>query len=78
MLLDDPLNALDQEVGWAVFEECFDGWLCINNCALIIVTHQLQYLPQCDSIIVMGRQGIEKYGTFSQLISIMHHYNDTL
>lgn len=68
VLLDDPLSALDQEVGRSVFEECFNGWLRTDKRALIVVTHQLQYLPQCDRVVVMGERGILEYGTFPELM----------
>ena len=41
-LLDDPLSAVDVHVGRHLFTNCIRGFL--KNKAVILVTHQLQYL----------------------------------
>uniref|UniRef100_A0A674MHW2 Cystic fibrosis transmembrane conductance regulator n=1 Tax=Takifugu rubripes TaxID=31033 RepID=A0A674MHW2_TAKRU len=50
-LLDDPLSAVDAEVGRHLFEECICGVL--KNKRRILVTHQLQYLKAADQILVL-------------------------
>uniref|UniRef100_A0A4W6FXP0 Multidrug resistance-associated protein 4 n=1 Tax=Lates calcarifer TaxID=8187 RepID=A0A4W6FXP0_LATCA len=50
-LLDDPLSAVDAEVGRHLFEECICGLL--RKKPRILVTHQLQYLKAADQIIVL-------------------------
>uniref|UniRef100_A0A3B4B9R6 Uncharacterized protein n=1 Tax=Periophthalmus magnuspinnatus TaxID=409849 RepID=A0A3B4B9R6_9GOBI len=50
-LLDDPLSAVDAEVGKFLFDHCIRG-LLKNKCR-ILVTHQLQYLKGADHIIVL-------------------------
>uniref|UniRef100_A0A672ZTS9 Cystic fibrosis transmembrane conductance regulator n=1 Tax=Sphaeramia orbicularis TaxID=375764 RepID=A0A672ZTS9_9TELE len=50
-LLDDPLSAVDAEVGRHLFEKCICGFL--RNKPRILVTHQLQYLKAADQIIVL-------------------------
>uniref|UniRef100_A0A669BKR5 Multidrug resistance-associated protein 4 n=1 Tax=Oreochromis niloticus TaxID=8128 RepID=A0A669BKR5_ORENI len=47
-LLDDPLSAVDAEVGRHLFEECICGLL--RKKPRILVTHQLQYLKAADQI----------------------------
>uniref|UniRef100_A0A4W6CXA6 ATP-binding cassette, sub-family C (CFTR/MRP), member 4 n=1 Tax=Lates calcarifer TaxID=8187 RepID=A0A4W6CXA6_LATCA len=50
-LLDDPLSAVDAEVGKHLFEQCICG-LLRNKCR-ILVTHQLQHLKAADQIVVL-------------------------
>ncbi|GLD64868.1 multidrug resistance-associated protein 4-like protein [Lates japonicus] len=50
-LLDDPLSAVDAEVGRHLFEQCICGLL--KNKPRILVTHQLQYLKAADQILVL-------------------------
>jgi ABC-type transport system involved in cytochrome bd biosynthesis fused ATPase/permease subunit len=52
-LLDDPLSAVDSHVGKHIFKECITGSLAKKT--RILVTHQLQYLPFMDQIIVMDK-----------------------
>ena len=53
-LLDDPLSAVDAHVGKHLFQNCIQGLL--KNKAVILVTHQLQYLQDADEIIIL-KQG---------------------
>uniref|UniRef100_A0A8C7J4M0 Multidrug resistance-associated protein 4 n=1 Tax=Oncorhynchus kisutch TaxID=8019 RepID=A0A8C7J4M0_ONCKI len=50
-LLDDPLSAVDAEVGRHLFEQCICGIL--KNKPRILVTHQLQYLQAANQILVL-------------------------
>uniref|UniRef100_A0A3Q2X474 Multidrug resistance-associated protein 4 n=1 Tax=Haplochromis burtoni TaxID=8153 RepID=A0A3Q2X474_HAPBU len=50
-LLDDPLSAVDAEVGKHLFEQCICG-LLKNKCR-ILITHQLQHLRTADQILVL-------------------------
>ncbi len=52
-LLDDPLSAVDVRVGRHIFEQCIQNHLA--GSLRILVTHQLQYLPQADHIIVLNQ-----------------------
>eukprot|EP00049_Salpingoeca_infusionum_P013021 m.242611 g.242611 ORF g.242611 m.242611 type:complete len:1470 (+) comp15333_c1_seq3:97-4506(+) len=47
-LLDDPLSAVDAHVGKRIFEECIAGVLGVKT--VLLVTHQLQYIPKCDRV----------------------------
>uniref|UniRef100_A0A3B3XE74 ATP-binding cassette, sub-family C (CFTR/MRP), member 4 n=1 Tax=Poecilia mexicana TaxID=48701 RepID=A0A3B3XE74_9TELE len=57
-LLDDPLSAVDAEVGKHLFEQCICG-LLQNKCR-VLVTHQLQYLKAADKILVLREVSVEK------------------
>ncbi|XP_072240641.1 ATP-binding cassette sub-family C member 4-like [Leuresthes tenuis] len=66
-LLDDPLSAVDAEVGKHLFEQCICG-LLKNKCR-VLVTHQLQYLRAADHIVVLREGHIIGQGTYSELQS---------
>uniref|UniRef100_A0A3Q3MK45 Multidrug resistance-associated protein 4 n=1 Tax=Labrus bergylta TaxID=56723 RepID=A0A3Q3MK45_9LABR len=50
-LLDDPLSAVDAEVGKHIFDQCICGLL--KNKIRILVTHQLQHLRAADQVLVL-------------------------
>ncbi|KAF5828549.1 hypothetical protein DUNSADRAFT_17458 [Dunaliella salina] len=64
-LLDDPLSAVDAHVGRHLFDECICGLL--GNRTRILVTHQLQYLPSADKVVVMADGQISEMGTYDEL-----------
>ncbi|XP_075905473.1 ATP-binding cassette sub-family C member 4-like [Nelusetta ayraudi] len=64
-LLDDPLSAVDAEVGKHLFEQCVCG-LLKNKCR-ILVTHQLQHLRTADQILVLREGHIMAQGTYGEL-----------
>ncbi|XP_044222047.1 ATP-binding cassette sub-family C member 4-like isoform X2 [Thunnus albacares] len=64
-LLDDPLSAVDAEVGRHLFEECICGLL--RKKPRILVTHQLQYLKAADQIVVLKQGQVVAQGTYSEL-----------
>ncbi|XP_056145091.1 ATP-binding cassette sub-family C member 4-like [Lampris incognitus] len=66
-LLDDPLSAVDAEVGKHLFEECICGLL--RKKPRILVTHQLQYLKAADQILVLKDGQMVVRGTYSELQS---------
>jgi ABC-type multidrug transport system fused ATPase/permease subunit len=51
-LFDDPLSALDAEVGANVFNNCIKTLL--HDKTRILVTHQLGVLPEVDRVVLMG------------------------
>ena len=65
-LLDDPLSAVDVHVGRHLFNQCIRGFL--KKKAVILVTHQLQYLQEADEIAVMKSGVIEDKGSFQDLM----------
>ncbi|KAK7893416.1 hypothetical protein WMY93_022568 [Mugilogobius chulae] len=64
-LLDDPLSAVDAEVGRHLFEQCICGLL--KKKLRILVTHQLQYLNAADQIVVLKEGVMVAKGTYSEL-----------
>ncbi len=78
-LLDDPLSALDPQVGQEVFDWCICGTMARDGATRILVTNQLQYLPLVDRVIVMGKfKGVEggtviDQGTYEELQTRSHN-----
>ncbi|XP_071837972.1 ATP-binding cassette sub-family C member 4-like [Apostichopus japonicus] len=64
-LLDDPLSAVDTAVGRHLFDRCISGHL--KEKAVILVTHQLQYLNAVDQIIVLKEGRMVDNGTYEEL-----------
>src|SRR5690606_9446811 len=64
---DDPLSAVDAHVGLHLFEKCINGHL--KSKTRILVTHQLQYLPYANQIIVLERGKIVECGTYKELLN---------
>ena len=50
-LLDDPLSAVDPQVAEKLFSLCLRGIL--REKAVLIVTHQIAFLPQVDEILLL-------------------------
>eukprot|EP00004_Rigifila_ramosa_P026681 TRINITY_DN8416_c0_g1_i1.p1 TRINITY_DN8416_c0_g1~~TRINITY_DN8416_c0_g1_i1.p1 ORF type:complete len:795 (+),score=230.13 TRINITY_DN8416_c0_g1_i1:841-3225(+) len=65
-LLDDPLSAVDVDVGQHIFTHCIKDALSTKT--VILVTHQLQYLSGCDRIVMMNDCCIQENGTFPELV----------
>ncbi|XP_031558850.1 multidrug resistance-associated protein 4-like, partial [Actinia tenebrosa] len=65
VLLDDPLSAVDTNVGRKLFDECIRGLLKDRIC--ILVTHQLQYLKGATNIICLKDGHCVGKGTFEEL-----------
>ncbi|XP_071507087.1 ATP-binding cassette sub-family C member 5-like [Diadema antillarum] len=71
-LLDDPLSAVDAHVGDHIFNKCIRGVL--KNKTVLFVTHQLQFLEDCDSVAVMVGGRIAEFGTHSELMDSKGEY----
>lgn len=65
-LLDDPLSAVDANVGRHIFEKCIQEFLGGDKIC-VLVTHQLQYLRNVNHILLMERGRIEAEGPFDTL-----------
>lgn len=72
-LLDDPLSAVDTQVGKHIFEKCIRDFL--KNKIVVLVTHQLQYLQQLKHVVLMNRGRIEAQGSYGVL---KHKSHDAL
>lgn len=64
-LMDDPLSAVDAQVGRHIVEKCIFG-LLKHKCR-VLVTHQLQYIKLADKIVVMLDGHVAHSGDFKGL-----------
>ncbi|XP_019190633.1 PREDICTED: ABC transporter C family member 2-like isoform X2 [Ipomoea nil] len=64
-IFDDPLSALDADVGRQVFEKCIRGEL--RGKTRVLVTNQLHFLSQVDKIILVHDGVVKEEGTFEYL-----------
>lgn len=64
-LLDDPLSAVDAQVGKFIAEKCFTEFL--RGKMVVFVTHQLQYIEQFSKIIVMKDGRIAASGNINEM-----------
>uniref|UniRef100_A0A8B9MCZ2 ATP binding cassette subfamily C member 4 n=1 Tax=Accipiter nisus TaxID=211598 RepID=A0A8B9MCZ2_9AVES len=65
-LLDDPLSAVDAEVGRHLFEKC----ICqaLHQKISVLVTHQLQYLRAANQILILKDGKMVGKGTYSEFL----------
>ncbi|XP_043846485.1 ATP-binding cassette sub-family C member 4 [Dromiciops gliroides] len=63
-LLDDPLSAVDGEVGRHLFEYCICQTL--HEKITILVTHQLQYLKDASQILILKDGKVVEKGTYTE------------
>ena len=64
-LFDDPISALDANVGMKIMKNCVIKYL--NGKTRILVTHALQYVSFADRIIYMKDGEINWIGTYSEI-----------
>jgi len=64
-LLDDPLSAVDPQVANDIFNHCVKGVL--KDKCVILVTHQLQFIKDCEQILVLedGKQKV--LGSYAEI-----------
>uniref|UniRef100_A0A452VN33 Multidrug resistance-associated protein 4 n=1 Tax=Ursus maritimus TaxID=29073 RepID=A0A452VN33_URSMA len=65
-LLDDPLSAVDAEVGRHLFELCICQTL--HEKITILVTHQLQYLKAASQILILKDGRMVQKGTYTEFL----------
>ncbi|XP_072049289.1 ATP-binding cassette sub-family C member 5-like [Amphiura filiformis] len=68
-LLDDPLSAVDSHVGQHIFRHCIKDAFQGNGKSVLFVTHQLQYLADCDYVILMRDGRIAEEGKHNELMT---------
>ncbi|CAA3013139.1 ABC transporter C family member 3-like isoform X3 [Olea europaea subsp. europaea] len=65
-LFDDPFSAVDAHTGTHLFNECIMGLL--NSKTVIYVTHQVEFLPVADLILVMKDGRITQAGKYNDIL----------
>lgn len=66
ILLDDPLSAVDAEVGRHIFDKALRGPLLNDRCR-IMATHRLELLPRVDRTVWIDEGEIRGFDTFEAL-----------
>ncbi|XP_031480163.1 ABC transporter C family member 3-like [Nymphaea colorata] len=66
-LLDDPFSAVDAHTGSHLFKECLHGFL--GSKTVIYVTHQVEFLPSADLVLVMRDGRIAQSGHYASILS---------
>ncbi|KAH9602492.1 hypothetical protein KSS87_020951 [Heliosperma pusillum] len=66
-LFDDPFSAVDAHTGSHLFKECLLGLL--DSKTVIYVTHQVEFLPTADLILVMKDGKIMQAGKYNDILA---------
>lgn len=67
VLLDDVLSAVDPHVGKHIFDHVIKTELVGRT--VILVSHQLQFVPQSDMVIVIEKGTVAQQGTYQDLMN---------
>ncbi|KAH9567461.1 hypothetical protein CY35_03G029200 [Sphagnum magellanicum] len=65
-LLDDPFSAVDAHTGSHLFRECILEMLASKT--VVYVTHQMEFLPAADLILVLDKGAIVQVGKYDELL----------
>ena len=65
-LLDDPLSAVDAKVGRFIFDQCIRG--IMKEKCIILVSHQLQYIKNCDKVALIEKGRLLGCGMFEEVM----------
>ncbi|XP_077204240.1 ATP-binding cassette sub-family C member 5 isoform X2 [Paroedura picta] len=71
-ILDDPLSALDAHVGNHIFNSAIRKHLKLKT--VLFITHQLQYLVDCDEVVFMKEGCITEQGSHEDLMKLNRDY----
>ena len=73
-LLDDPLSAVDANVGKHIFEHVIGPEGMLSGKTRVFVTNHVTHLPETDLIVVLSNGHIVEYGAFSTLLQNQHDF----
>jgi ABC-type multidrug transport system ATPase subunit len=63
MLLDNALSAVDHHTAHHIFNNLLKDTLCEK--AIILITHQVEFLPQCDKVAIMDQGNMIYFGPWN-------------
>jgi ABC-type multidrug transport system fused ATPase/permease subunit len=66
-LLDDPLSAVDAHVGKHLFQQVIGPEGLLADKTRVLVTHQTQYLPLADDVVLIEAGSVMMRGHFDEL-----------
>ena len=64
-LLDDPISAVDAKVAKQIFRKCIRYLSQYKT--VILVSHQIGYIQECDEVIIMNEGKVENKGSPKEL-----------
>ncbi|EFJ08247.1 hypothetical protein SELMODRAFT_132012 [Selaginella moellendorffii] len=73
-LLDDPFSAVDAQTGALLLKNCILGALSAKT--IILVTHQVDFLPIFDSILLLHDGEIHSFGKYEDLLKESELFQD--
>ncbi|KAF8379641.1 hypothetical protein HHK36_029084 [Tetracentron sinense] len=73
-LLDDPFSAVDAHTATSLFNEYVMGSL--SGKTVLLVTHQIDFLPAFDSVLLMSDGEILRVATYDQLLASSQEFQD--
>ncbi|VFQ68687.1 unnamed protein product [Cuscuta campestris] len=71
-LFDDPFSAVDAHTGTHLFKECLLRFL--DSKTVIYVTHQVEFLPAADLILVMKDGRITQSGKYDNILKLGNEF----
>ncbi|KAJ3708970.1 hypothetical protein LUZ61_012675 [Rhynchospora tenuis] len=75
-LLDDPFSAVDAHTASSLFHEYVLG--ALSNKTVILVTHQVDFLPTFDSVLLMSDGEILQAAPFEELFASCKEFKDLI
>lgn len=75
-LFDDPLSALDSNVGKEIFDKVISNDGLLKNKTRLLVTHRISLLKKVDHIIVMKDGMISEQGNYGELLEKKGDFSD--
>nr|XP_034987531.1 multidrug resistance-associated protein 6-like [Zootoca vivipara] len=77
-LLDDPLSAVDSQVGQHIFEQVIGPNGLLKNKTRVLVTNTIHILPKVDNIILVMNGTISEKGSYHELVQRQWAFADFL
>ncbi|KAI3496847.1 hypothetical protein L1887_39225 [Cichorium endivia] len=73
-LFDDPFSAVDAHTGSHIFKECMLDFL--ESKTVIYVTHQVEFLPDADLILVLKDGRITQAGKYDDIVNTGSNFRE--
>eukprot|EP00038_Savillea_parva_P030625 m.79033 g.79033 ORF g.79033 m.79033 type:complete len:1540 (+) comp9265_c0_seq4:864-5483(+) len=68
-IFDDPLSAVDAHVGKHIFSKLIGPQGMLKDACRVLVTHAIQYLPECDHVVCIRDNTIQEQGSYGSLMA---------